>query len=256
MHPHLPVQSHRSEKRVQMKFSVRAAGFAVAAFVLAVSAAWSGPLQAVEGSAAPVATYYTDHDGAATEVADFSLNADQVEAAAPAAPAVGPTIEDARVQSLGLMADHLVALADATLPRPRSLGELVENYAGLAPRNGEEDCLASAVYFEARSEPIEGQLAVAEVVLNRTQSGRYPTTICEVVTQPWQFSFVRRGNIPAADRGSESWRRAVAIARIAENGASRMLPRNVLWYHAEYVSPSWGRRLARNTKIGLHIFYS
>ena len=256
MHPHLPVQSHRSEKRVQMKFSVRAAGFAVAAFVLAVSAAWSGPLQAVEGSAAPVATYYTDHDGAATEVAEFSLNAAPAETPAPAGPAVGPTIEDARVQSLGLMADHLVALADATLPRPRSLGELVENYAGLAPQNGEEDCLASAVYFEARGEPIEGQLAVAEVVLNRTQSGRYPTTICEVVTQPWQFSFVRRGNIPAADRNSECWRRAVAIARIAETGASRMLPHNVLWYHADYVSPSWGRRLARNTKIGLHIFYS
>lgn len=77
-----------------------------------------------------------------------------------------------------------------------------------------------------------------------------------MVTQPWQFSFVQHGVIPAADRNSESWRRAVAIARIAEAGAKRLLPHDVLWYHADYVSPSWGRRLARNTKIGLHIFYS
>ena len=169
---------------------------------------------------------------------------------------MAPTIEPARAASVGLLANHLVALADSTLPRARTLSELVENYAGLSTDNGEQDCLANAVYFEARGEPIEGQLAVAEVVLNRAQSGRYPSTICQVVTQPWQFSFVRRGHIPAADRSSESWRRAVAIARIAEAGASRLLPRNVLWYHAEYVSPSWGRRLARNTKIGLHIFYS
>jgi spore germination cell wall hydrolase CwlJ-like protein len=155
------------------------------------------------------------------------------------------------------MADHLVALADAAMPRPRSLGELVEVYAGVTTDNSEQDCLASAIYFEARGEPVEGQLAVAEVVLNRSQSGRYPSTVCGVVEQPWQFSFVNAtGRIPQADRSSASWRRAVAVAKIAEVGASRLLPRSVLWYHAEYVSPSWGRRLARNTKIGLHIFYS
>ena len=239
-----------------MLVSVRAAGFAVAALILAVSAAWSGPLQAVEGDAAPVATYYLDHAGAATEITDLGVNADEPAVAAQAAPAALPTIQEARAESAGALAEHLVALADATLPRARTLGELVDTYAGLATDNAEQDCLANAVYFEARGEPIEGQLAVAEVVLNRARSGRYPPTICQVVTQPWQFSFVRRGAIPAADRNCESWRRAVAIARIAEAGASRLLPRNVLWYHADYVSPSWGRRLARNTKIGLHIFYS
>src|SRR5688500_1428378 len=82
MRSHHPVQSHRSEKRVHMILSVRAAGFAVAACVLAATAAWSGPLQAVEGAAAPVATYYTDHAGAAVEVADFAANADQAAVAA------------------------------------------------------------------------------------------------------------------------------------------------------------------------------
>ena len=230
--------------------TVRAAGFAVAAFVVAASAVWSGPLQAWQGNSLPT-THYLDHADASVEVSDLGVNDPGTSAEAPAAtPAALQTAE------LDALADHMVALADAVLPHPRTLGELVNAYAGLSTESEEQDCLANAVYFEARGEPIEGQLAVAEVVLNRTASGRYPSTICDVVTQPWQFSFVRHGIIPSADRSSEAWRRAVAIARIAETGASRLLPRDVLWYHAEYVSPSWGRRLARNTKIGLHIFYS
>jgi spore germination cell wall hydrolase CwlJ-like protein len=152
---------------------------------------------------------------------------------------------------------HVAAIGYFPAAEPvRDLDELVGTYAGVETQGAEQDCLANAVYFEARGESLEGQLAVAEVVMNRAASGRYPATLCGVVVQPAQFSFVRRGNIPAADRASEAWRRAVAIARIAGERAARVLPRNVLWYHANYVSPSWGRRLARNTQIGLHIFYS
>ena len=229
--------------------TVRAAGFAVAACVLAVSAAWSGPLQAGEGNVAPVATHYLDHAAAAVEASDIGVN-DQI------ATAEARQMSSEELAHLGALADQLVTLADAILTPQVGLGALVQSYAGISTNGREQDCLANAVYFEARGEPVEGQLAVAEVVLNRTRSGRYPSTICEVVTQPWQFSFVRNGIIPAADRSSESWRKAVAIARIAEAGAQRLLPRDVLWYHADYVNPSWGRRLARNTKIGLHIFYS
>ena len=229
--------------------TVRAAGFAVAACVLAVSAAWSGPLQAGEGDVAPVATHYLDHAGAGVEVSDFAVNDET------ATVGTGST-DGAELVHLAAAGDQFVGLVDMILAPYRPLGDLIHSYAGYSTENREQDCLANAVYFEARGEPVEGQLAVAEVVLNRTQSGRYPSTICEVVTQPWQFSFVRDGIIPAADRGSDAWRRAVAIARIAEAGAKRLLPRDVLWYHADYVSPSWGRRLARNTKIGLHIFYS
>jgi cell wall hydrolase len=230
--------------------SVRAAGFAVAACVLAVSAAWSGPLQAGEGDVAPMASHYLDHAGASAEVSDLGVNDETVTV--EASPIAAPE----QLAHAGALAEHMISLADAVLTQPGSLGAMVYSYAGMATENNEQDCLANAVYFEARGEPIEGQLAVAEVVLNRTRSGRYPATICEVVTQPWQFSFVRNGIIPRADRNSEAWRKAVAIARIAEAGAQRLLPRDVLWYHADYVSPSWGRRLARNTKIGLHIFYS
>ena len=138
-----------------------------------------------------------------------------------------------------------------------SLDALVANEAGEETGDAEQECLANAVYFEARGEPIHGQLAVAEVVMNRAASGRFPTSLCGVVAQPAQFSFVRRGRMPRADRASEAWRRAVGVARVAAEGmAPRLLPVSCLWYHANYVSPSWGRRLAQNTQIGLHIFYA
>jgi spore germination cell wall hydrolase CwlJ-like protein len=158
------------------------------------------------------------------------------------------------------VADAVETAAPAPLSeamRGRPLAEQVAAYGRTTTDNEEQDCLASAVYFEARGESLEGQLAVAEVVLNRTQSGRYPTTICGVVTQPLQFSFVNATKrIPNANRGSEAWRKAVAIARIAQDGVTDQLTSNVLWYHADYVAPSWGRRLSRTAKIGVHIFYS
>jgi spore germination cell wall hydrolase CwlJ-like protein len=150
-----------------------------------------------------------------------------------------------------------VRIAEPVAVEPPPLDLLVAQQEAVETQSAEQDCLASAVYFEARGEPLQGQLAVAEVVLNRAASGRYPASLCEVVRQRAQFSFVRRGHIPDADRASQAWRRAVAVARIAGAGlAPRLLPTNCLWYHANYVSPSWGRRLARSARIGLHIFYS
>ncbi len=123
--------------------------------------------------------------------------------------------------------------------------------------NEQEECIAVAIYHEARGEPFDGQLAVAEVIMNRAASGRYPASWCEVVKQPWQFSFVhpRTGRIPAVNRTSASWAYAQALTRIAVNNLADALPGDVLWYHADYVAPSWGRRLAKVDKIGAHIFY-
>ena len=121
----------------------------------------------------------------------------------------------------------------------------------------QEECIAIAVYHEARGEPLDGQLAVAEVIMNRAASGRYPAGWCEVVKQPWQFSFVnpRTGHMPSVNRASASWAYAQAITRIAVGNFADALPGDVLWYHADYVSPRWGRRLAKVEKIGAHIFY-
>ncbi|MEO8175575.1 MAG: cell wall hydrolase [Sphingomicrobium sp.] len=135
------------------------------------------------------------------------------------------------------------------------LSALVDRYGVGAPLDEETACLATAVYFEARGESPEGQLAVARVVMNRAASGKYPPSWCATVKQPWQFSFVRNGRFPAINTGSDAWRKAQAVARLAVSNAVPSLSSDVLWYHANYVAPSWGRRLTRAEKIGAHIFY-
>ena len=137
------------------------------------------------------------------------------------------------------------------------LHALVERYKAGAPLDEQANCIATAVYHEARGESVEGQLAVARVIMNRAASGKYPSSWCGTVKQPWQFSFVnpRTGAIPFIDQASDSWAKAVAITRLAVTDAVPSLDKDVLWYHATYVSPSWGRRLSRVEKIGTHIFY-
>jgi hypothetical protein len=145
-------------------------------------------------------------------------------------------------------------------PKPitprRPLRDLVISFVDYGNQDEEQLCLARAVYFEARGESLEGQLAVAEVVLNRTASGVYPSSICGVVTQPAQFSFIRRGQFPSVNRADPLWRQALAISDIAKKNLAEQVAPNVLWYHATYVAPSWGRRLTRVAQIGSHIFYS
>ena len=136
-----------------------------------------------------------------------------------------------------------------------SLGQLVTQYSEGATLDEQQNCLATAVYFESMGEPLEGQLAVARVVINRAASGRYPSSWCAVVKQKAQFSFVRAGRFPRIDPACVAWRKAQAIARIAVANASDMLPTDVLWYHADYVAPKWRNNLRRVEKIGAHIFY-
>lgn len=132
---------------------------------------------------------------------------------------------------------------------------LVDRYGVGAPLDEQTNCLATAVYFEARGETLEGQLAVARVVMNRAASGKYPTSWCNVVKQPAQFSFVRHGQFPWVDTASDAWRKAQGIARLAVTNVVPSVDDNVLWYHANYVAPSWGRRLSFAQKIGAHLFY-
>ena len=134
---------------------------------------------------------------------------------------------------------------------------LVDRYSAGAPLGEEANCIAVAVYHEARGESLEGQLAVARVIMNRAASGRYPGSWCAVVKQPWQFSFVnpRSGHMPGVDEGSVAWRKALGVTRLAINNAVASVPTDCLWYHADYVAPSWGRRLTRVSQIGAHIFY-
>ncbi len=116
-------------------------------------------------------------------------------------------------------------------------------------------CLAGAVYFESRGEPLYGQLAVAEVVINRAEDRRWPASYCGVVYQRSQFSFVRGGRMPSINTSSAAWDRAVAVAKIAHNGLWESEASEAVYFHANYVRPRWSRSKTRLAQIDTHIFY-
>ena len=127
-------------------------------------------------------------------------------------------------------------------------------------------CLATAMYFEARGEPSRGQFIVGRVILNRSQSRFYPNDICGVVYQnahmknSCQFSFACDG-LPNRVRDRDAWqqikRRATYLVECADDCS--LAAQSDLWtsthYHADYVSPNWAKKLQRTGQIGRHIFY-
>lgn len=136
---------------------------------------------------------------------------------------------------------------------PTSLSELVEETAVPAELDRQHECLAGAVYFESKGEPLDGQLAVAQVIMNRAESGRFPETACGVVFQRGQFSFVRGGGFPPINRASRAWREAVAIAAVAMADSWQSSVSNAMFFHAARLTPGWRRdRIAR---VGNHVFY-
>jgi spore germination cell wall hydrolase CwlJ-like protein len=125
----------------------------------------------------------------------------------------------------------------------------------------EENCLARAVYFEARSESELGQLAVAKVILNRVKDPAYPKSICGVVYQgsgrrnSCQFSFACDG-LPDDVSSAAAWGNAKRIAQKAISGDAEVAAiGNSTNYHADYVRPKWAKSMKRLIKIGRHVFY-
>ncbi|MEP0390537.1 MAG: cell wall hydrolase [Erythrobacter sp.] len=136
-----------------------------------------------------------------------------------------------------------------------SLRELVSGMDKDAQLTEQLRCLAGAVYFEARGEPLDGQLAVAEVVINRAQDSRWPASYCGVVHQRAQFSFVRGGKMPAINTSKATWHRAKAVARIAHENLWQSEANEAVYFHAKYVRPAWSRKKTRVTQIDTHVFY-
>jgi len=126
----------------------------------------------------------------------------------------------------------------------------------------EKRCLAEAIYFEARSEPIRGQLAVAQVVINRLKNPAYPGTVCGVVYQnqyhrdACQFSFACDG-IREVVTDPVAWQTAQELARAVLDGEAIWLEEigSATHYHATYVRPNWAGQMQRMAQIGLHVFY-
>lgn len=148
-----------------------------------------------------------------------------------------------------------LSLPVAPIPAADSLRELVSAMPVEDGTSGELRCLAQAVYFESRGEPLSGQLAVARVVINRAESSLFPDDYCSVVTQRAQFSFVRSGRIPEPNGSSQAWQRAKAIARIAHRELWASEADDALFFHATYVRPGWARSKTARATIDSHIFY-
>jgi spore germination cell wall hydrolase CwlJ-like protein len=154
------------------------------------------------------------------------------------------------VQPLGLETRDAPVLTEAG-----SLSELVGMVDTAEPMDADMRCLAGAVYFEARGEALAGQLAVAQVIINRTEDGRFPRSYCGVVAQPGQFSFMRGRHMPQVREGSAAWNRAVAVAQIAHKGLWESEAGNAVFFHARYVRPGWSHTKTRLAQIDTHIFY-
>lgn len=119
----------------------------------------------------------------------------------------------------------------------------------------ERYCLAQALYYEARGEGVRGQLAVADVILQRQRSKYHPDTICDVVYEPYQFSFVSDGST-LREIDVEAWNKADDLAgRILRHEVPTALTGRALFYHAKSIRPDWADTMVKTAEIGNHVFY-
>jgi spore germination cell wall hydrolase CwlJ-like protein len=137
--------------------------------------------------------------------------------------------------------------APSPSPAPRTAPERGAAASGAV--DAELTCLTRVILYEAGAESRSGQLAVAQVVLNRTRSGRFPRTICGVIHQRGQFASIRSYH----PRRDARWNRAMAIARAARNGERVGSIGNAMFFHAAHVRPFTGR--TRVARLGGHVFY-
>jgi hypothetical protein len=150
--------------------------------------------------------------------------------------------------------DELAPLPATPVDPKADLATLVAQMRSSDPGSRELECLAVGIYFESKSEPLAGQLAVGEVIANRANSnGRFPSSYCGVLFQRKQFSFIRGRALPAVPRSSRQWTTAVAIAKIVDQDLKDSAADKALFFHAKRVSPGW--KLKRIASIGNHIFY-
>jgi len=150
--------------------------------------------------------------------------------------------------------DGTEALTPVPVKPTGDLTSLVAQLRGSDPGSRDLECLAVGIYFESKSEPLSGQLAVGEVIANRANSGgRFPSTYCGVLFQRGQFSFVRGRSWPAVNKSGRQWQNAVAIAKIVDQDLKDSAVGKALFFHAKHVSPRW--RLKRVASVGNHVFY-
>ena len=119
----------------------------------------------------------------------------------------------------------------------------------------QHECLALNIYHEARGERVEGQIAVAQVTMNRVEHDKWGSTICEVVYQPKQFSWTHMIE-DQTPQESRAWRKAKVIARDVMIGNVDDPTMGAVYYHANYVNPDWAEYMDLSKVIGNHLFYT
>ena len=205
---------------------------------------------------------WKDFDASAELVAEFQNNPVLQPVAVPANHGHRGAVDHASVMPDNLGHIHGTPLNLATSPSG-SLTHKIKTF--LDTRIIQENCITTAVYFEARSESMVGQLAVAMVILNRVKASNYPISICGVVYKgashlnACQFSFACDGKPDIVD-DARAWMAARAVTALALANDRKHIPLRILAtatnYHADYADPSWSKSLNRLTQIGRHIFYS
>ena len=146
--------------------------------------------------------------------------------------------------------------AEAKAEPVKPTGDLASMVAQLRssdPGSSELECLAVGIYYESKGEPLTGQLAVGQVIANRAESPKFPSTYCGVLFQRKQFSFIRGKTLPSVPRSSKAWKTAVAVAKIVDQDLKESSVGEAMFFHAKRVSPGW--KLKRVASIGNHIFY-
>ena len=157
----------------------------------------------------------------------------------------------------------VVAVCNARLDSLRNIrAGMPEGYVTAAEQTRQLECLTRNIYWEAASEPFEGKVAVAQVTLNRMQSGKFPDSVCGVVYQKnvfyekvvCQFSWYCEGNHKMKPIHKPLWRESEEVAKkVLLEGFRLPGLKHALYYHADYVNPGW--QLPKIDQIGRHIFY-
>lgn len=158
---------------------------------------------------------------------------------------------------------HFQYLIDHKFEEVKESNKQHPSYVTLAQREKELDCLTKNIYYEAGTEPFEGKVAVAQVTINRTKSGKFPKDICAVVYERnlvynnliCQFSWYCDSKAKVRPIHATTYKESEAVAKkvLLEGFKLDIIKEDVLYYHADYINPGWKRQ--RVTKIGKHIFY-
>ena len=160
----------------------------------------------------------------------------------------------------GQAAQELADEAEAMILSLATLPGRGENRMKRPDADAELACLTEAIYFEARGESINGQIAVAEVIINRAENPIFPNSICEVIKQGaqnlnrCQFSYKCDGQ-PEYMNERKAKKRAADVAILLMKGERRAISGNATHYHADYVDPYWASKLKKTATVGTHIFY-